>query len=178
MLQVVIPGIEEYNEVTNEFIYVEPLKLTLEHSLISISKWESKWHKPFLTSQKNEDEIIDYISCMSINKNITANDLIGLDQETLDQINEYIDNSMTATVITNNEVGHASQFVTSELIYYWMTKCSIPFECEKWHLNRLMMLIRVCMEENNPKKEMPKADVAAQYRALNAQRLKEWNTKG
>ena len=178
MLQITIPEVELYDEERAEFSFKKEIVLSLEHSLISISKWESKWHKPFLTSEKNEDEILDYIICMSVGKRITPADLEGITKEDLEAINNYIDDPMTATTFSSGSTSGQTKFVTSELVYYWMAKASIPFECEKWHFNRLMTLIRVCMEEDNTKKEMSPDEIMRQNRELNEKRRREMHTNG
>lgn len=186
MLQITIPAREHeelWDELKEQFIPIPAQKevtLQLEHSLISLSKWESKWCKPFFTNEeKTYEETIDYIKCMTINPNVKPEIYRRLTQENVRQINEYIGAPMTATVI-NESPGKRGrkQKITSELIYYWMIALNIPFECEKWHLNRLMTLIRVCNAENQPPKKRSKAELAKNYAALNAARRKQLNSKG
>lgn len=181
MLTIVIPGREEYNEQTNEFIQTPSTKLTLEHSLVSISKWESKWHKPFLSKEnKTSEEIIDYVKCMTITQNIDPNAYRLLTDSNLKEINAYIEDPMTATWFNErkNGGGRSSEQITSELIYYWMTALQIPFECQKWHLNRLLTLIRICNIKNQPQKKQSKRETMASNAALNAARRKSLGTSG
>lgn len=173
MLQIVIPEREYFDYEKEEFVYIKELKLTLEHSLISISKWESKWKKPFLDdrTEKTPEESADYIRCMSIGKEIDPLTLQWVPPEVFDKVNRYIADSMTATWFndTKKKPG-ASQVVTSELIYYWMVAYHIPFECDKWHLNRLLTLLKICEIKNAPAKKMKRKDIYARNAALNAAR--------
>lgn len=195
MLEIVISPKEFYNEETNKFTYYPqtPVTLTLEHSLLSITKWEAKWHKPFLNSngKLNEVEILDYIHFMCVKpspENVDKRIILALDEENVSAVKEYIENPMTATFFSekSNKKVHgkgADRVVTNELIYYWMTAYQIPFSCEKWHINRLLTLIRVCNEEteaqNNPdKKKMSQSELYARNKMLNAQRRAKLNSKG
>ena len=180
MLTITIPETEEFNEATGEFVYTKAQTLQLEHSLVSISKWESKWCKPFLGKQeKTSEEVIDYIKCMTLNKNISDDVYNCLTQSNITAINEYIGAPMTATYFSNNERGKRnSEQITSELIYYWMIALNIPFECQKWHINRLLTLIRVCNVKNAPPKKMSKREIISRNAALNAARRQQLNTKG
>lgn len=178
MIEIVVPESEVYNEETNEFIQTKRCVLKLEHSLVSLSKWESKWHKAFLGPQdKTAEEIADYIRCMSINP---APDYIFnfLTQDDVNKIQDYISNPMTATVVKEIPGKSNNEVVTSELIYYWMVALEIPFECEKWHLNRLLTLIKVCNIKNQPQKKMSNRAILEQNRAINAARRKKFHTKG
>ena len=148
MLRITIPSAELWDEKRQEFRYTEEQPLVLEHSLISLSKWESKWEKPFLNSkqEKTTEETIDYIRCMTLNRNVDDKSYKYLTNENMKEINDYIDAPMTATVFyedKNKFIGHR-ETITSELIYYWMIALNISIECEKWHLNRLFTLIKVC----------------------------------
>jgi len=179
MLEIIIPASEFYNEQTGEFVYNEEQKLRLEHSLESVSKWESKWNKPFLSSSdKSVDEILDYIRCMTITKDVADDVYERLTDRNIRSINSYIDAPMTAT--TFNEVNNRPnrEIITSEIIYYWMITFNIPFECQQWHLNRLLALIKVCNIKNNPPKKMSQQEILARNKALNAQRKQNLNTKG
>jgi len=179
MLEIIIPASEFYNEQTEEFVYNEEQKLRLEHSLESVSKWESKWNKPFLSSSdKSVDEILDYIRCMTITKDVADDVYERLTDRNIRSINSYIDAPMTAT--TFNEVNNRPnrEIITSEIIYYWMITFNIPFECQQWHLNRLLALIKVCNIKNNPPKKMSQQEILARNKALNAQRKQNLNTKG
>lgn len=182
MLHITIGGGELFNEVTNEFIEIKPQKIALEHSLVSISKWESKWHKPFLaTSEKTPEEIIDYIKLMTITQNVSDETYLLLTQENIDQIKAYIDDPMTATWFSENKAEKKkgpSEIVTAELIYYWMIALNIPFECQKWHINKLMTLIQVCNVKNAPPKKMSKRELMSRNKALNEARKAKLGTKG
>lgn len=183
MLQITIPDREYFDESKQEFVPQKGAVLSLEHSLISISKWESKWQKPFLDSKgRTYEEFVDYIKCMTLNSNVDPSTYLGVDQSIIKQVSDYIDNKMTATWFNEKETGKASggrgQVVTSELIYYWMIAYEIPFECQKWHLNRLLTLIRICEKKNSPSKKMKKKDTLAQYRALNESRRKALGSRG
>ena len=181
MLEIFVPETEMYDEQTNEFIHVKATTLHLEHSLLSISKWESKWCKPFLAKNKNDkrtsEEMLDYIRCMTIGS-VPENVYNVLTQENVNEIINYINWPMTASSVTDpKNSGSSNSVITSELIYYWMIACNIPFSCEKWHINRLIMLIRICNAKNNPKK-MPKNEILKSNKALNAARRKALHTRG
>lgn len=180
MLEIYVDGNELYDESKNEFVKIKPQTLKLEHSLLSISKWESKWHKVFLDKSENgktEEEILDYIKCMTIN-NVDPYTYYFLSQDDIDKIFKYIEDPMTATIVKDIEGKRSNEKVTSEVIYYWMVSLQIPFECEKWHLNRLLTLIKICNVKNQPSKKMSKRQILEQNRALNAARLKKFHTKG
>lgn len=181
MLRITIPGIEKgWDETTQEFISVRQQELQLEHSLVSISKWESKWCKPFIsTEEKTDVEIIDYIKCMTLTSNVKPEVYRCLTNENIEDINTYIDAPMTATRFSNeNKKYGPTEIITSELIYYWMIALDIPWECQKWHLNRLLTLIRICSIKNSPRKKMSKEEILSRNRALNESRKKQLNTKG
>ena len=181
MLTIAIPGAEDFNEATQEFIYHKEQTLVLEHSLVSLSKWESKWCKPFISDDPMSwEETLDYIRCMTITKNIGPEVYERLTMENVKAIEEYINAPMTASTVNEKKSrkGGGNERVTSELIYYWMTALNIPFECEKWHLNRLMMLIKIANIKNSPSKKMGRSEVLKQNAALNEARLKKLNTRG
>lgn len=181
MLQIRIPGAEFYNERTEEFVESPDITISLEHSLISLSKWESKWHKPFLGKEYPKgEEFMDYIRCMTVTQNVPDNVYDRLTRENIDDILKYINDPMTATTINDRGVKpkRSSEIITSELIYYWMVAAQIPFSCEKWHLNRLMTLIRICGIKSQPDKKMSKRSTMQQNAALNAARRKRLNTRG
>lgn len=180
MLRVPVKARDLFNEETNEFISTGDTVLQLEHSLISLSKWESKWHKPFLnTDNKTEEEMVDYIRCMTITQNVDPDVYYGLSEENIVMIKDYMENPMTATWFSDkHNPKNRQKAVTAELIYYWMISLGIPFECEKWHLNRLLTLIRVCNIENAPKKKMRKGDVFKQNTSLNQARKQMMGTTG
>ena len=181
MLTIKIPiSAEGFDESTYEFIEPETKTLQLEHSLISLSKWESKWHKPFLSQkEKTYDETLDYIKCMTITQNVDPDVYNHLSPQNVEEINSYIYDSMTATTFVDDKRGkNNSEMITSELIYYWMVALQIPFECQKWHLNRLLTLIRICNVKNEPPKKMSKGEIMRRNSALNAARRKQLNTRG
>ncbi len=192
MLKVIILPTEHYDEDRNIFFkYPEqPVTLFLEHSLLSISKWEEKWHKPFLTDERlSTEETLDYIKCMivkSIPNQLDSKWLYNLDEKSLKSINDYIKDPMTATFFNEqaNKNPKNKRIITNELIYYWMVSYQIPFSCEKWHINKLITLIKVCNAENeaaskdNKKNSaLSKNDIAAR-RALNAQRRAKLHSRG
>ena len=181
MLQITIPAIEMFDEQKQEFVSTKEQTLCLEHSLVSLSKWESKWHKPFLSKEpKTNEETLDYIKCMTITQNVDPNIYLCLTRENIEQVNQYIEDPMTATWFSEESKRGASgrEQTTSELIYYWMIALNIPFECQKWHLNRLLTLIRVCNIKNQPPKKMSRRDIMSRNSAINAARRKKYNSKG
>lgn len=179
MLKLIIPAFEQFNDEKNEFILLKEQTFHLEHSLVSLSKWESKWCKPFLSKDsKTQEETIDYIRCMTITQNVNPALYAGLTLENIKQVTDYIEAPMTATVFANTKKSVKREIVTAELIYYWMIAMNIPFECQKWHLNRLLTLINVCNIKNQPPKKMNKKDIMSRNAALNAARKKQLNTKG
>jgi len=182
MLSVKINSIELFDEISKEFVNTQEITLHLEHSLVSLSKWEATWEKPFLGDQeKSNEEILDYIKCMSLSEDIPKNILYNLSQENIKQISNYIDSKMTATWFTESNTGLSSfkkEIITSEIIYYWMIAANIPFECQNWHLNRLLTLIRVCNQKNAPEKKMGRQELMARNKALNEARKAQLNTKG
>ena len=181
MLQITIPiSPEGWDERKEEFVDAKTVTLQLEHSLVSISKWESKWHKPFLSKdEKTAEETIDYIKCMTLTQNVKPDVYEYLTGENIRDINAYIEDSKTATTFSNDRSpGPNREIITSEVIYYWMVALNIPFECQKWHLNRLLTLIRVCNVKNNPGKKMNKKELLSKYDAINKANRKRFNTKG
>ena len=179
MLTIVIPGLEYFNEETQEFMYYNDIVVQLEHSLVSISKWESKWGKPFLDGKdKTMDEIVDYIKCMVIGDEIDFSIFERLTESNLIEINDYIGRPMTATTFRDEPKAGGRETITSEIIYYWMVSYNIPFECQYWHLNRLLTLVKVCNIKNNPPKKMSQQEILARNKALNDARRKEFNTRG
>jgi hypothetical protein len=184
MLRITIPPTqsEDWDEKNETFLY-RPIQkeqtLTLEHSLISISKWESKWHKSFLHSEKTEEEIMDYIKFMTLTPNVDPEIYNRLTSENIEQIKNYIMDPMTATTFSDVKTGKPNrEIVTSELIYYWMITLHIPVEFEKWHINRLLTLIRVCEIKNTPPKKRSAREIMNRNAALNEARRKKLNTKG
>ena len=170
---------EGWDEQKEEFVEARTQVLQLEHSLISLSKWESKWCKPFLSStNKTDEEIMDYIKFMTLTQ-VDPEVYSHLSVENFKEIDAYINAPMTATTFAEDKSGKRSrEIITAELIYYWMIALQIPFECQKWHLNRLLTLVRVCNIKNTPPKKYSKRETASNYAALNAARRKQMNTKG
>jgi hypothetical protein len=181
MLRIIVPAVEGWDEAKQEFVDLKPAQtLSLEHSLVSLSKWESKWCKPFVsTKDKTSEEMIDYIKCMTLTQNVSDDVYNRLSTENIRQINEYINAPMTATWFNERKNGsQRSEQITSELIYYWMIALNIPFECQKWHLNRLLTLVRICNIKNQPSKKMSRNEILSQNAALNAARKKQLNSRG
>lgn len=185
MLRITVPAVEEselWDEATETFVKnpgVKEQTLQLEHSLISISKWESKWCKPFISKdEKTDEETIDYIRCMTINQNVDPSVYDHLTTDNLKDIRDYINAPMTATTVREIKSNNSKEIVTSELIYYWMISLQIPVEFDKWHLNRLMTLIKVFNVKNTPPKKMSKREIMSRNAALNAARRKQLNSKG
>lgn len=181
MLKITVPSTEYWDETKEEFVNIgKEQTLQLEHSLVSISKWESKWHVPFLNNtEKTYEQIIDYVRCMTITQNVSPDVYKRLTIDNVNQINDYIGESMTATTFSNFQTGsNKHEIVTSELVYYWMITYNIPMECQKWHINRLLTLIRICNVKNSTPKKMSRRDIMKQYSSLNAARRKSLHTKG
>jgi hypothetical protein len=181
MLRLTIPISDDgWDEAKEEFVSAEEITLELEHSLVSLSKWESKWCKPFLSStEKTEEEVLDYIKCMMLTPDVGEDIYSKFTANHFAKINEYINAPMTATTFSEDKNGKKNrEIITSEVIYYWMVALQIPFECENWHLNRLITLVRVCNIKNQPPKKMNKRDIASRNAALNAARRKQYNSNG
>lgn len=183
MLQITIPSVELYDEKNNEFRNTREQVLVLEHSLVSLSKWESKWKKPFLsTKDKTREESIDYIKCMTITQNVDPDIYLCINASVMDQISKYISDPMTATTFREDDERRISrEIITSEIIYHWMIMFDVPFECQKWHLNRLLTLIHVCNNKhpaNKPKNKRRSNELLRSNYALNEARKAEWGTKG
>jgi hypothetical protein len=180
MLILNVKGGESFNEETQEFDDRPDFVLELEHSLVSLSKWESKFHKPFLDSKpKANAEILSYIESMILNPIYPENVVSWLSNRDLQKIKEYLESPASATTFGQMpERGGRGEVITSELIYYWLVAFSIPFEVERWHLNRLFALIRICNIKNQKPTKTSKADMARRNRELNAQRRSQYNTNG
>lgn len=179
MLTIVVSGVEMFNDATQEFITEGDVVLELEHSLVSLSKWESRHEKPFLGSDdKTIEEVLEYVRFMTLTK-VPEETFSRLSEANVEEINNYINAKMTATWFSDQPGTPQSQeIITAELIYYWMIAFQIPFECETWHLNRLFTLIRVCNIKQSKPKKMSRAEIAARNRELNAQRRAQFKTKG
>lgn len=191
MLEIIVPGDEGWDPVKEEFVCTKPpVKLKLEHSLLSLAKWESKWHEPFLKkADRPIGERIDYVRCMTITPNVDPEVYLRLSRENLDAINKYINDPATATKVYDlrdkprngkraPEWARKKHVETAETIYAAMFECGIPIEFEKRHLNHLLTLIRVCQERMNPSEKMSKRDQREWQRAQNAARKKRLGSKG
>lgn len=179
MLEINVPDGELWIESKQQFVQVKGRTLRLEHSLIAISKWESRYHKAFLgRSEKTPEEILEYIKCMTITPNVDPNIYLILTSENLDEINKYLADPLTATWFCEEETKPNNETVTSELIYYWMISFNIPVEFERWPIQRLMTLIRVCSIKNKPPKKVSQQATMNKYRELNAARRAKYHSKG
>lgn len=181
MLQIAVPMSQEgWDEERQEFVEPVYYTLQLEHSLVSISKWESKWCKSFLSNpNKTEEEVMDYIKCMTITQNVKPEIYNHISASNIKQINDYIAAPMTATYFAEDKSKKGGrEMITAELIYYWMIALNIPFECQKWHLNRLLTLVRVCNVKNSPPKKRSRQEILSRNTALNQARRQKLNTKG
>jgi hypothetical protein len=181
MLQITVQLTPEmWDEEKEEFIPPKTQELQLEHSLVSLKKWESKWCKPFLSKkEKTTEETIDYIKHMTLTRNVDPDVYNHLSQKNIDEINDYILAPMTATTFSDEpRKSSRGEQITAELIYYWMSQFNLPSEYQKWHLNSLLTLIRVCTVKNSPPKKRSKQDTARHYAEMNAARRKKYNSKG
>ena len=180
MLQIIIPSVELWDERNQVFLRTKETKLQLEHSLVSLSKWEAKWNKPFLTNKKKTyKETIDYIRCMTMTQNVKPEIYNLLTESNISDIEEYINAPMTATTFSEEENKKKNRdVITAEIIYWWMISLNIPIEFQKWHLNRLLTLIRVCNIKNRPPKKMNKREVFRRNSELNKARRRQLNSKG
>ena len=179
MLQIIVPATEQWDEIKQEFVYTKEITLQLEHSLVSLSKWESKWCKPFLSKEDmTAEETIDYIRCMTITQNVNPEVYTCLSDENIAQVRDYIQAPMTATFFRKENGPPSREIITSDIIYYWMITLQIPSEFQEWHLNRLIALIRVCDIKNSPPKKKSQREIMEEYSRINAERRKQMNTKG
>jgi hypothetical protein len=179
MLKITIPASEQFDPVKSEFITTKEQTLVMEHSLISLSKWEEKWKKPFLsTEQKTQEESLDYLKCMTITQNVDPNVYLAIDPKTMEEINAYMEDSHTATWFAKTNEAPSREIITAELLYYAMFANGVDKECEKWHLNKLMTLLRVFAEKNKPEKKMTKSEILSRNRALNKSRLQRLKRRG
>ncbi len=179
MLRLDLPEEELYNSSTNEFSTLKKMSLSMEHSLISISKWEAKWKKAFINNMDKltDEEFLDYVRCMIIGKDDADLSRLGLNG--LNIIRGYINDSMTATTFPKKSGAPSREIITSEVIYSWMVGLRIPFDpCEKWHINRLLTLIQVCSDDRQPKKKMSMKETMVMYARINAERRAKLNSKG
>lgn len=179
MIQLVIPEREFWDEGKSEFITIKGQVIQVEHSLVSVSKWESKWKKSFFAKkERTNEEIIDYVRCMTITQNVRPELYTILTNENLNIVSDYIAESMTATYFSDDNAKGQKDIITSEVIYYWMIAYNIPSEYQKWHLSRLMALIKVCNKMNEKPKKMSKTELMNKNRELNNKRKQQYNTNG
>lgn len=183
MLTIKIDSIELFDEKSQEFIQTEETTLNLEHSLVSLHKWESFWQKPFLSSEeKTNKEVLNYIECMTLSENTPKDVYTRLSSKNIKDISEYIDSKMSATWFNESTAKTGGPFnreiITAEIIYYWMISLNIPFECQHWHLNKLLTLIKVCNLKNTPPKKMGRQELMSRNKALNEARKAQLNTNG
>jgi hypothetical protein len=180
MLTITVGGVESYNDSSQEFTMEGGTAIQLEHSLVSLSKWEQEFEKPFLsTEEKTDEELAYYVKMMTLTPDVDPMLYFQLSNDNIKDINDYINKKMTATWFSDSPNAPPSrEIITAELIYYWMTVFNIPFECQHWHLNRLFTLIRVCNIKSGKPKKMSRAEVAQRNRELNEQRKAQLKTKG
>jgi hypothetical protein len=166
---------EGWDEIGEQFVPAQTVRLEFEHSLVSLSRWESKWCKPFMTDkEKTFEETLDYIKCMTLTPNVPDEIYGYLSKDDYETIQKYIYAPMTATTFSksgNNK--RSNEVITSELIYYWMIALTIPSEYQYWHLNRLMTLIRVCNVKNQPPKKQKPGDTMAKWHSINEARRRK-----
>jgi len=175
-----LEGNEFYDDQRGEFVYTKPIDLRLEHSLVSLSKWESRWKIPFLSAKGlTREQSLSYIECMTMNQNVDPLVYQSLTNSDIQKVNQYIEDPQTATTFHDwKNTPRNRETVTSELIYFWMAQYNIPFECQKWHLNRLLTLIRIASIKNAPPKKMSKREILSQNKSLNAARRAAMGSKG
>lgn len=187
MLTITVTGEEDWDEINEVFVpAIKPTTLRLEHSLISLSKWESKWKVPYLTTEQTTEQAQDYVRCMTLTQNVDPEVYSRVDKRILDEVGDYISDPMSATWFSEDKgkrPAHRNgrmmgEVITAEIVYYWMISANIPMECEKWHLNRLLTLIRVINEKNTPPKKMSKGEIMRRNAALNAKRKAKLGTHG
>ena len=181
MLKITIPEQELFDNANQKFVTIDAVTFQIEHSLISLSKWESEWHVAFLDKKRKKTpaEIIDYIRCMTVTQNVKPETYLFITDAILKDVLDYVDNPMSATKVSEHNLGSPStEPVTSEMLYAQMIMYGVPVEFEKWHLNRLMTLLKVLKKMNTPTKKMSKSEIFSRNRELNAWRKAHWGTAG
>lgn len=181
MLEITIPCSELFDDARQEFIVTEEQTIKLEHSLVALHNWESKWHVPYISDKKKTaEQTLDYIKMMTITENVDPNVymVIGSSMKIQEDIQKYMDDSQTASIVKSTGGGNTGEFVTAESIYYWMISLQIPVEFQHWHINRLLALIKFCNAKNAPKKKMSRSEILSQNRTINNARRKASGSKG
>ena len=168
-----IPETRLWDPVKEEFVYVKEQKLLMEHSLLSVAKWEAEFKKPYLNP-----ETLGYLSCMTLTKNVDPNVYFAIPVNELVRIEKYISDPMTATTINNRDKKPNREIITAEILYWQMAQLNIDLEWEKRHFNRLLTLIQVCAIKSQPPKKMKPGDIARQNKSLNAARRAKYHTRG
>jgi len=182
MLRLTVVTEEGFDDESQRFVPAATFDLELEHSLVSLSKWESRFEKPFLTSKdKSPEELLAYLEMMCLTTEIPPEVFPKFSRDNLDELNKYINSRQTATWFNDKDQRPSRDVITSELIYYWMVAFNIPFECQFWHLNRLLTLIKVCNIKNTPPQKgrrMNRAEAMSRQNSLNAQRRAAAKSRG
>lgn len=180
MLTITVLGDEHWDEERREFITTNDIVLELEHSLATLSKWESIYNKPFLgKDEKTSEEVLGYIKCMVQTPNPPEEVFYRLSKKNYDAIDEYINAKQTATWFTELPgAPKTRETITAELVYYWMFSGGVPMECQHWHLNRLFTLLRVISTKSGKPKKMSRSEIARQNAILNEQRKQQLGTSG
>lgn len=183
MLKLILPKVENWDSKKQEFVYDQEVTLELEHSLVTLSKWESKWEKPFLGPEiKSTEETIDYIRCMTLTPDVPPETYHRLSSTHFTQVNSYIDSKMSATWFNEaagaGKASRSREIITAEIIYYWLDEFKINWEAQHWHLNRLFTLVKVHNQKNVPEKKMSRRDMLSERNRLNAQRKTEMKSQG
>lgn len=179
MLTITVSGEEHFDQATGQFTYPNAFELQLEHSLVALSKWETKFEKPYLDeNEKTTDEVLGYIECMILN-DVPPERVLELSEENVQEISNYINRKMTATWFSEIQPeSKTSEIITNELIYYWMDMFTIPWEAQFWHLNRLFTLIKIHNHKSQPPKKMSQREIYERNKRLNAERRKALGTSG